>query len=187
MSDIKPNEAAAVAALVLCLSGPVAAQDADTPHARAFLRSYDVVPAVSSPAVSEFRAWLVPDVSEIGEVREIRWELRFSGLQGSVWRQADIHFNQRGVNGNIVALLCTDLQTVPGFVPECPAEGMVAGVITPDHVWSLAATQGIEAGEFLELLHAIRAGAVYVDIHSDRFPNGELRGQIVTGRRRHLP
>lgn len=177
---------AGAAALTLGLSTLAAAHDMENPHAHAILRSYEEVPAVSSPAQGEFRAQFVPDVAAIGGVGMIRWELRYMGLQEE-WLEAVIRFGQRGVNGNIVVILCTDLQTVPGFVPECPAEGLVSGVITPDHVGNGAAGQGIEAGEFGELVRAIRAGVAYVNVHSSRFPTGEIRGQIFTNRRQDLP
>jgi hypothetical protein len=42
-----------------------------------------------------------------------------------------------------------------------------------------ANAQGIAAGEFAEVLKAIRAGVVYVNVHSALFPGGEIRGQLV--------
>jgi hypothetical protein len=41
-----------------------------------------------------------------------------------------------------------------------------------------AANQGLDAGEFDELVRAIRAGATYTNVHSLLFPPGEVRGQI---------
>jgi hypothetical protein len=38
--------------------------------------------------------------------------------------------------------------------------------------------QGIAAGEFAELLTAIRSGVSYANVHSAKFPSGEIRGQI---------
>lgn len=179
--------AAGAAVLALTLSGfTAAAADIENPHARAFLRSYEEVPAVSSSAWGEFRARLIPDLSAVGEVAAIEWELRYTGLQAD-WLEAVIRFGQRGVNGNIVVFLCTDLQTNPVLVPFCPAVGNVSGVITPDHVGNGAAAQGIGAGEFGELVRAVRVGATYVNLHSSSFPTGEIRGQILTNRRRDLP
>jgi hypothetical protein len=45
-------------------------------------------------------------------------------------------------------------------------------------VTNLANERGISAGEFDELLKAIRAGATYVNVHSTRWPGGEIRSQI---------
>ena len=43
------------------------------------------------------------------------------------------------------------------------------------------ANQGIAAGEFDELVRAIRAGVTYANVHSEKFPGGEIRGQIEGG------
>jgi hypothetical protein len=38
--------------------------------------------------------------------------------------------------------------------------------------------QGITAGEFDEILAAIRAGKAYANVHSTTWPGGEIRGQL---------
>jgi hypothetical protein len=38
--------------------------------------------------------------------------------------------------------------------------------------------QGIAAGEFAELVRAIKAGRTYVNVHTTKYPGGEIRGQI---------
>jgi hypothetical protein len=75
--------------------------------------------------------------------------------------------------------LCTNLGNGPEGTPPCPAApATVTGTITPDQVTGLAAAQGIEAGEFDEVVKAIRAGKTYVNVHSVKWPGGEIRGQI---------
>jgi hypothetical protein len=39
-------------------------------------------------------------------------------------------------------------------------------------------SQGIEPGSFGEAVRAMRAGATYANVHSTRWPMGEIRGQI---------
>ena len=51
------------------------------------------------------------------------------------------------------------------------------GIIRPADVIGPAG-QGITAGQFDELLQAIRAGATYVNVHSTLYPGGEIRSQI---------
>ena len=61
----------------------------------------------------------------------------------------------------------------------CPAPpATISGTITAVDVTNLANERGISAGEFDELLKAIRAGATYVTVHSTRWPGGEIRSQI---------
>ena len=43
------------------------------------------------------------------------------------------------------------------------------------------AGQGIAPGEYEELLRAIRAGATYANVHSTKYPGGEIRAQLDRG------
>jgi len=61
--------------------------------------------------------------------------------------------------------------------PACPASGKVTGTVTATDVIGPAA-QGIAPGEFAEALRALRAGMTYANVHSTKFPGGEIRGQI---------
>ena len=38
--------------------------------------------------------------------------------------------------------------------------------------------QGIAPGEYAELLRAIRAGATYANVHTSKYPAGEIRAQL---------
>ena len=40
------------------------------------------------------------------------------------------------------------------------------------------AGQGIDAGELDELLDALKSGVTYANVHSTKFPAGEVRAQI---------
>jgi len=116
---------------------------------------------------------------------EIRYTLRYDHLEGTV-QQSHIHFAQEGVNGPIVVFLCTNLNNGrAGVTPTCPTElpGEVTGVLTEDDVSTTPAsanaiTQGIEAKAFAELVRAMRAGVTYANVHSTKWPAGEIRGQF---------
>src|SRR5436190_1716842 len=69
---------------------------------------------------------------------------------------------------------------VAALTPFCPAEGTVTGTIVAAQVLTVAG-QGIDAGEFDELVAAIRAGVTYANVHSVLFPPGEIRGHIRGG------
>jgi hypothetical protein len=120
---------------------------------------------VSSPASGSFAA----TIDDAGS--EIDFTLRYADLEAPVLF-AHVHFGQRSVNGGVAAFLCGG-----GGKPACPQSGTVTGTIVPADVVGPAG-QGIAAGEFDELVAAIRAGRTYANVHSTKFPAGEVRGQI---------
>ena len=66
-------------------------------------------------------------------------------------------------------------------VPVCPTpSGTVTGTVTAANVIGPAG-QGIDPGQFAELVAAIRAGATYVNVHSVKYPGGEVRAQVDQG------
>ena len=86
---------------------------------------------------------------------------------------AHIHFGRPATNGGVIAFLCGG-----GDKPVCPASGAVHGTIDAADVIG-PAEQGIAPGEFQELVRAIRRNAAYVNVHTDDFPTGEVRGNII--------
>jgi hypothetical protein len=172
----------ALIAVVLGAQGLVAADDDDrnSRSLRARLSGYEETPSISSTGTGTFRATISRDETSI------EYELRFSGLEGTV-TQSHIHIAQRGVSGGISMWLCgTEALPGPAGTPRCNAtepssEGMVTGVLTAEDVIGPNAganPQGIAPGEFAEALRAIRAGFAYVNVHSSRNGPGEVRGQI---------
>jgi hypothetical protein len=136
---------------------------------RAALSGYQEVPAVSTQASGEFKARLNGGV--------VQWRLSYRDLEGAV-QQAHVHFGQPAVNGGVSAFLCSNLAGAPAGVQGCPAApATITGTIEADDVVG-PVDQGIEPGALDELLAAMRAGVTYANVHSDKFPNGEMRGQI---------
>jgi hypothetical protein len=189
MDMFKPSVlAAALAAATFTLSAT--AQTGPGQFTR--MESYFEVPSISSTGQGEFR-------TKIDENREtIEYTLTWENLEVGA-TQAHIHFGQRSVNGGISVFLCTNLPNapLPPFPPTqaCPIgpSGTISGVITPAHVIG-PENQGIEpVTGFAELVAAMKEGFAYVNIHSARFPGGEIRGQIGanrgdnTGERAHDP
>jgi hypothetical protein len=136
---------------------------------KATLTGYEEVPALSTPGGGRF-------TSRITGREEITYRLTYGSLTSGV-TQAHLHFGQLSVNGGVSVFLCTNLGNGPAGTQTCPDAGVVTGTITPADVVGPAG-QGIAAGEFTELLSAVRAGAVYVNVHTTTYPGGEIRGQV---------
>jgi hypothetical protein len=149
-----------VTALVVAVAP---AHDKRNSGLRAFLHGFQEVPANSTAASGKFKARL--------DNGTISYKLKYRDLEGPI-RFAHIHFGQKGVNGGVAAFLCGG-----GGKDPCPQSGEVTGTIAASDVIG-PADQGIAAGELDELVRAMKAGVTYANIHTDKFPNGEIRGQI---------
>jgi hypothetical protein len=146
------------------------------PAFRGMLVGYQEVPAVSTSGNAEFKAELTPYGNAVN------WELTYRHLEGNI-QQAHIHFAQPGVNGGIVVFLCTNLNNGPAGTQPCPAPpATIRGTFTAVDVVGSAANQGIAAGEYDEVIRAMRAGMLYVNVHTSLWPGGEVRSQIISPR-----
>jgi hypothetical protein len=146
----------------------------DDGRTRTRLIGYQEVPAISTEGGGTFRARMVDEDT-------FTFRLSYDELSSHV-QQAHIHFGQKRVNGGISVFLCSNLGNGPAGTAACPESGEVTGTITAAEVVGPTA-QGISPGEFDELLDAIRAGVAYVNVHTDNFTGGEIRGQL--GHRHH--
>jgi len=133
------------------------------------LIGYQENPDISTVATGSFQ------VTIDDEAETLTYELSYSGLEGTV-QQAHIHFGKRAINGGVAAFLCGP-QPAAGDKPECPQSGTVTGVIDAADIIGPAG-QGLEAGNFAELAQAMRAGHSYANVHSSKWPGGEIRAQI---------
>ena len=147
-----------------------AAVAGDRTHLKTSLSGYEEVPAVSTTGGGEFRAAIDRDTDTI------QYRLTYDGIEGNTL-QSHIHLGQDGVVGGISVFLCTNLNNGPAGTQPCPQSGTIEGTIDAADVIGPAA-QGLTAGEFDELLRALRAGVTYVNVHSSMVPSGEIRGQI---------
>jgi hypothetical protein len=137
------------------------------------LRAFEEVPALSTPGGGFFNATISEDGSEM------TYELSYFNVEGVV-TQAHLHFGQRGVNGGIMVFLCSNLGNGPAGTQACPADpGAISGTIHAADVVGSAGSQGVAAGELFSVLRGIRGGVVYANVHTDRFPGGEIRGQVI--------
>jgi hypothetical protein len=127
--------------------------------------------AVSTPAAGQFRMQIDD------EAQEITWRLSYSEF-GTAVTQAHVHFGSPAQTGGISVFLCTNQGNGPAGTQACPpAPATISGTITPADIIGPTG-QGIDAGEFDELVAAIHAGYTYVNVHSTAFPVGEIRAQL---------
>jgi hypothetical protein len=142
------------------------------------LIGYQEVPAASTTAKGHFRAWVDTRAGTI------TYKLSYEALEGTI-TQSHVHFGQKSVNGGISFFLCTNAGNGPAGTQACPPPpAEITGVITAEQVIGPlpAGTPpvggGIEPGAFAEIAAAIRAGVAYANVHSSKWPAGEIRGQL---------
>ena len=110
------------------------------------------------------------------------YTLTYSGLSAPV-TQAHIHLGKIHVPGGIMVFFCTNGGNGPAGTPLCPPSG---GTVTG--TWTAAsvvgpAGQNVTPGDFSALLDALNSNTAYANIHTTKFPAGEIRGQVRRGDR----
>jgi hypothetical protein len=156
------------AALVTILLTAPALRAADTEVFTATLLGDNEVPPINSQGQASFRM-------EIGST--ITFTLTFSGLSAPLL-VAHLHFAPTKVAGGVMIFLCGgDSQ------PACPVgpSGTITGTITAANVVAVMlgnVNQGIDAGDLTSALEAVREGNAYANMHTTKFPGGEIRGQV---------
>ena len=151
---------------------------------REFLNGFKEAPnPIATTATGTFKATISLD-----DPSTIEYELTFQDLEGDV-RQAHIHIGHPQTAGGIVLWLCeTSFNPSPSATtPDCTADdpmnlraGKVTGTLTMADMQA-AANNGVAAGEWQEVLSLIRAGRTYANVHSTKFPGGEIRAQLDHG------
>lgn len=151
---------------VTVLVAAIAQADGGRPSFKADLNGFEEVPAISSTGSGDFRLRIVDDET-------IAYELNYRDLEGTITTASHVHLGQRSVNGGVSFFICGG-----GGRPACtPTSGTFSGTIGPVDVLGPAA-QGLAPMEFAELVRAIRAGATYINVHTNKHAGGEIRGQI---------
>jgi hypothetical protein len=135
------------------------------------MNSFQESPTLVTNGTGSFTAELDGDV--------VRYTLTYGGLEGGAVAQAHLHVGRRAVNGGISAWLCGSATNPgPAGTPLCPQPaGTVSGEIRAAQVIGPAG-QGIAPAEFADFLDALRAGALYANVHTATYGGGEIRGQV---------
>jgi hypothetical protein len=159
-----------------------AAGDSKSNHLKATLEGFQEINAATA-AVSTTGSGSL-DLRIDDDAQTIAFELSYDNLEGvgttpfvtnGVVTQAHIHVGARGTSGGVSVFFCGGAGR-----PACPLSGTVTGEWTPADIVGPAA-QGInptEPSAFEELVRALRAGYAYANVHTTRWPSGEIRGQI---------
>ena len=135
---------------------------------QAELTGFQETPAVSTNAVGEFRARLSDDGTTLHYV------FTYTGLEGGNSLFAHVHFGERAQAGGVSFFLCGG-STKPAPCPN--GSGTVEGDVSAADVIGPTG-QGIDPGQFDEIVRAMELGQAYANIHTTRWPAGEIRGQI---------
>jgi hypothetical protein len=168
----------AASAVVVAAGSAVAFGEQGFNRISEVLTGHKEVPVISTTGHGRFTATISDDQSEI------RYSLKYEGLEGEI-TQSHIHFGPPNNTGGIAMFLCSNLANPPAGTPACPLpSGEVEGVLTAASVIGPVG-QGIEVGNLEEVIAAIRAGKTYVNIHTTKWPAGEIRSQIDHDSRHH--
>ncbi|WP_136418607.1 CHRD domain-containing protein [Herbaspirillum sp. ST 5-3] len=140
------------------------------------LSGFNEVPlAILSPGTGTFELSLNAGTAS--------YTLSYSGFTTPV-TEAHIHFGKKHNAGGHLVFLCSNLGNAPAGTPACPQfEGTVSGTITASQITGIE-PQNFPAGDFDALVSAIVSHTTYANVHTTKFPAGEVRGQIHNTNRR---
>jgi CHRD domain-containing protein len=174
-----------VAVAVLATAGAAFAfSDEGGRRFREFLNGYKEAPApISTTGTGTFKATISKDELEI------EFELTFENLEDDVL-QAHIHIGHPQNSGGIVLWLCQTAGAMSpvASTPQCDQgdpgnfrSGTVTGTLTAADVRTQTGNGIAGPAEWAEVLGLIRAGRTYANVHSKKFPGGEIRSQLDNG------
>ena len=171
---------------VVCVALTTAAFDDepnDVNHFTARLHGLAEVPPVATQAAGSFSATLSPDGTTLD------YSVTYKDLNAQVLF-SHIHFGFPREAAGVMVFLCGPAAGAAGGPPAgfpnppaCPdtTSGTVTGSLTAANVVG-PNSQGITpAADFAKVVKALREGAAYVNVHSQRSPSGEIRGQVHAG------
>ena len=179
---------AALAAIAVLVFGNFAMQannsnDGDALRFSTRLSTFNEVPPKANGAHGTFRAKLSEDGTTLS------WTFTWSGLTGPPM-VAHIHF---GLEGNIYPVMTFFCGGPKGNAdipqkPDCPqtTSGSISGTTTAVDIIPLNTAgptdQALDLHDFAGFIRALGAGSAYANMHTTRFPVGEIRGQIAAHR-----
>ncbi len=180
---------AALAAIAVLLIGNSSTQANNNNDGNALrfstrLSTFNEVPPKANGASGTFRATLSEDGTTLS------WTFTWSGLSGPPLF-AHIHFGLKGANYPVMTFFCGGPKGNPDIPqkPDCPqtTSGSITGTTTAADIIALntpgaTTDQALDQHDFAGFLRALGAGSAYANMHTTRFPGGEIRGQIAAHR-----
>lgn len=162
-----------IAAVVSLLFVVGIADAADAQHRfRALLTGGQEVPPNGTESTGRFTMTVSADFTEA------RFTLSARDLAHV--QRAHLHCNVAGMNGPIFIHLIGDLNTTTPTPGQVDVDGKWLNHVSLTNLSFTNTTT--DCGDTLEeVVAAIRAGMVYVNIHTTTFPGGEIRGQLEEG------
>jgi CHRD domain-containing protein len=157
----------------------VSGANADEFHARfSGFNEVGALNAESGAILSNGRGTL--DLNLDKKAQTLAFKLTYSNLSAQV-TQAHIHFGKVHVPGGVIVFFCSNLGNGPPGTQTCPATGgTVTGTIIAANVVGPAA-QNVSPGDFDALADAIASDTAYANIHTLKFPAGEIRAEVRRG------
>ncbi len=168
-----------VAAASLASMGVRAQDPGDSLRFSSRLSSFNEVPPKAIGSHGTFIATLSEDGTTLN------WTLTWTGLTGPP-SAAHIHFAQAGVSSGVMTYLCGGPTGNPAIPqkPDCPqtTSGSITGTTNAGDILAQntpgASDLGLDLHDFAAFLRALRSGDGYANMHTTRFPGGEIRGQL---------
>jgi hypothetical protein len=170
----------AVAAMVAFTGRAKDKDNDDAIRLSAGLTGFQEVAPKNTTAHGSFHATISEDRSTI------TWTLTWEGLSGPPLF-AHIHIGQKGVNGAVVVFFCGPAGPTNTKNP-CPqlTTDTISGSFTAADIRQTDANQpnqppagqGFTDNHLSDVIRYILAGDGYANVHTVKYPGGEIRGQI---------
>ena len=140
-------------------------------------RAGDLVGYEENPDISTVAIGLVQGDRSTTTPRRSSTSSATRGSRAPSCRRTSTSASGRSTAGSRVFLCGTAASPGPAGTPTCPQSGTVSRTVGVGDILA-PGTQGIEAGNFAELVAAMRNGSTYANVHSTKWPGGEIRAQI---------
>ncbi|HVB40551.1 MAG TPA: CHRD domain-containing protein [Terriglobales bacterium] len=102
--------------------------------------------------------------------RSLRYRISVVNLENAT--MAHIHLGAAGENGPIAVWL------YPAHPPASLKAGKFTGVLASGTITAANLAGSLKGKTIADLVHEIKSGNAYVNVHTKAHPGGEIRGQI---------